>query len=157
MVSTPIPARALARTTRTLLAAGALVAGVLVVPVALAGPAGAASLTEVDFGVSSGYQSWTVPTGVHSVTMNVTGGAGGDGRQGSSCALSSGSGGWVNAQVPVTPGQTLSLWVGSGGHLSGGGGAATPDGTFGGGGGGGAGFGTASGSGGGGGGATAIW
>lgn len=147
------------------LASGLLAAGVLATTasVTLASPASAATPSEADFGVTAGYQTWTVPSGVHSVALSVLGGAGGDGALSDpTCApRSSGAAGWTVGTVGVTPGQTLTVWVGSGGHVSGAGGVATPDGAFGGGAGGaaGSGFGynAKSGTGGGGGAASVVW
>lgn len=146
------------------LSAAVVVAGLIAVPLATATDASAAaSATEADFGFASGYQTWTVPPGVTTVAISVVGGAGGDGAVvDSTCSGSNyGAAGWVTGTVPVTPGQVLSLWVGGGGHLSGAGGAGTPDQTWAGGAGGAAGFGfTATGgagNGGGGGGASVVW
>ncbi|MCW2899592.1 MAG: hypothetical protein JWO67_1857 [Streptosporangiaceae bacterium] len=138
--------------------AAVLVAGSLIYPVAAATSAAAASPSEVDFGVANDFQNWTVPDGVHEVTLNVIGGAGGDAYNAASCGGrgSSGAAGWVNARIPVAPGQVLSMWVGGGGHVSGGGGAGAPGGLFAGGGGGGAGSGASQGGGGGGGGSV-VW
>ena len=145
------------RKRRTGVAARAVAAGLIVIPLAAVRPASATTLNTADFVFAAGYQTWTVPDGVHSVTMDVIGGAGADGNNASSCgSSSSGAASEVKADVPVTPGQTLSMWVGGGGHLSGPGGTGTPDGLFAGGHGGGAGFG-ASGGGGGGGAASVVW
>lgn len=145
------------RKRRTGVAARAVAAGLIVIPLAAVRPASATTLNTADFVFAAGYQTWTVPDGVHSVTMDVIGGAGADGNNASSCgSSSSGAASEVKADVPVTPGQTLSMWVGGGGHLSGPGGTGTPDGLFAGGHGGGAGFG-ASGGGGGGGAVSVVW
>jgi hypothetical protein len=147
-----------ARARRPLIAlvSSALTAGLLVVP--LATSASAAGLAEADFGFSAGYQTWPVPTGVHTATIGVIGGAGGDGAVvDSTCSgTSAGAGGWVEGTVPVTPGQVLSIWVGGGGHLSGAGGTGTPDAKFGGGPGGAA-LSSLTGNGGGGGAASVVW
>ena len=151
-------------TTRTAaLSAAVVVAGLIAVPLATATDASAAPATEADFGFSTGYQTWTVPDGVRTASISVVGGAGGDGAVvDSTCdGNNSGAAGSVTGTVPVTPGQVLSLWVGDGGHLSGPGGAGTPDGTWAGGAGGAAGIGFTvtggAGNGGGGGGASVVW
>ena len=135
----------------------ALVGGAMAVPLASAAPAAAAGLTSALFGYSSGYQSFTVPTGVHSLSVSVIGGAGGDGNASSSCHSNGAGGGWVYGDVPVNPGQVLTMWVGGGGQQNGTGGAGTPNGRFAGGAGGGAGGGGYSGGGGGGGAASVLW
>jgi uncharacterized repeat protein (TIGR01451 family) len=131
-----------------------LVAGVL--GAGLFTPAGAATGQKVDFGYTGAIQSWTVPDGVHSVRVDLIGGAGGDGNNPSTCAGTGGAAGWVDVAVPVNPGDTLDLWVADGGHLNGAGGAGISGDLMQGGAGGGAGSG-ASENGGGGGGASAIW
>ena len=85
-------------------------------------------------------QTWVVPNGVNSVNAYMWGAGGGGG-----VTVSGGAGAFVQAAVPVTPGETLTLVVG------GGGGRSSSASAYGGGGvGGGGGFGT------GGGGRTAI-
>ncbi len=143
--------------------AAMVVTGLVAASLAVAAPVAAAPLSQASFGFTGGYQSWTVPTGVHFASFSVVGGAGGDGAVvDSTCtADNAGAGGWVEGTVPVTPGQTLSVWVGDGGHLTGAGGTGTPDGLFAGGAGGAAGVGLTvtggGGNGGGGGAASAVW
>src|SRR3954469_18535154 len=60
------------------LAAAAVIAA-LGAPLLTAPTASAAAPTEATFTVAPGYQTWTVPSGVRSVTISVIGGAGGDG------------------------------------------------------------------------------
>ena len=91
------------------------------------------------FSYTGASQTWTVPTNVNSVNAYMWGAGGGGGG-----TIVGGAGAFVQAAVPVTPGETLTLIVG-------GGGARNSASAFGGGGvGGGGGFGT------GGGGRTAI-
>lgn len=86
---------------------------------------------------SQGAGSFLVPTGVTSLTLKLWGGAGGGGGGGSTAAgAPGGSGGYITSTIAVTPGETLSAYVGgagSGGTYSGAGSGA-------GGGGGGGGF-----------------
>jgi hypothetical protein len=159
----PLPRSRPGRMTRVGLAVAAVVASVLAVSAGTASPAAASSATEADFGSASGYQTFTVPSGVTSLHLSVVGGAGADGALvDSTCSTdSSGSAGWMAGTLRVTPGEALRVWVGGGGHLSGPGGTGTPDGTFAGGHGGQAGTGLTStgggGNGGGGGAASVVW
>ncbi len=58
------------------------------------------------FNYTGGLQTWTVPAGVTSITVDVQGAQGG-------AALSTGAlGGRVQATYPVTPGQVLNIYVG---------------------------------------------
>ena len=63
--------------------------------------------------------SWTVPTGVTSVTFKAYGAGGGGittgGDLGSSTAYNGGSGGYVEKTYSVTPGQSFTITVGAGG------------------------------------------
>jgi uncharacterized repeat protein (TIGR01451 family) len=127
-----------------------------VLGVGLVTPAGAATGQKAEFAYTGSIQTWTVPDGVHTVTVDVVGGAGGDGTNPSSCAGTGGAAGWVDVDVPVDPGDSLDLWVADGGHLDGAGGRGAGGDLMAGGAGGGAGSG-ASRNGGGGGGASAIW
>lgn len=105
----------------------------------------------VTFGFNGGFQSWTVPAGVTSIQVDVTGAGGGLNSDESSYPARAGYGGRVQATLTVVPGQVLGMFVGGkgGDGTSGSGGA----GGFNGGGNGALGFGLA---GGGGGGATDI-
>lgn len=65
---------------------------------------------------SQGAGTFTVPSGVSSITVKVWGGGGGGGAGGSAAAGGAGGGGgYVNATIPVTAGETLNLYVGGGG------------------------------------------
>ncbi len=66
---------------------------------------------------TAGNTSWTVPTGVTSVTVKAWGGGGGSGS--SAAGLSSGAGGgggFAQSTLSVSAGQTLTVYVGGGGN-----------------------------------------
>ena len=65
-----------------------------------------ASAVSLSFGYTGATQTWTVPSGVTSVSLADVGGGGGDYSGG-------GLGASVEATVPVTAGQTLTLYVGA--------------------------------------------
>ncbi len=77
---------------------------------------------------AQGADTFIVPSGITSITVKAWGGAGGGGAGGSAAAGGDGgAGGYVLATLPVTPGETLNLYVGGGGragtrNTSGGGG-----------------------------------
>ena len=75
----PLPQRRPGRMTPVALAVATVVASVLAVFAGTASPAAASSATEADFGSASGYQTFTVPSGVTSLHLSVVGGAGADG------------------------------------------------------------------------------
>jgi hypothetical protein len=102
-------------------AAGALVA--LVVWLALGATAARADVATFQY--SSAYQYFIVPTGVTSLHFDVVGGAGGDGA-GSQGGGTGGPGGAVIGDLPVMPGQTLTLWAGGAGQSDGGAGYGNP-------------------------------
>lgn len=94
------------------------------------------ALQTVSF-TTPGAASWTVPTGVSSIQVVATGGAGG----GDSYAYGQGLGGngaTVTATLAVSPGQVLSLYIGGGGAAGGGSGLPRGASNYGGGSGGGA-------------------
>jgi hypothetical protein len=66
------------------------------------------------FSFTGGTQYWTVPTGVTSVLVKVWGG-GGASASGPNGPLG-GGGGYVQGDIAVTPGQTLTINVGEGGR-----------------------------------------
>jgi RNase P/RNase MRP subunit p29 len=68
---------------------------------------------------TSGPYSWTVPDGVTSIQVVATGGGGGGGTNGG-IGSRGGNGGVVTATLGVTPGSTLTLFVGGAGGGSGG-------------------------------------
>jgi hypothetical protein len=73
---------------------------------------------EVAF-TTAGTTSWTVPTGVTSVSAVVVGGGGGGGGHSTTNVAGSGGGGggglrWINT-LAVTPGETITVVVGAGG------------------------------------------
>ena len=134
-------------------AAAAAVLGVVAAPAGSARAALPSNCSETSgtvtctFGSTDGAQSWTVPTGVSNVHVVAIGGRGGRNGNGT---VRGGLGEDVQADVPATPGQTLTVLVGGNGgdaSLSTGGAAG-----FNGGGAGGAGLGFINGAGGGGGG-----
>ncbi len=70
------------------------------------------------FNYTGSQQTWTVPTGVTSITVDMTGAAGGDSSDDDIPTTPGGKGGRVQATLPVTPGQTLYINVGGmGGHV----------------------------------------
>ena len=85
------------------------------------------SQTEVVFEYTGAVQTWTVPSDVTSVHLNVSGAQGGDGFGSSGAMTEGGYGGIVNGNLAVTPGQVLYIYVGgegqtvTSGTLSGGG------------------------------------
>ena len=62
------------------------------------------------FNYNGGQQTWVVPNCCNSITVDVQGGKGGN----SCCSGIGGLGGRVQATLPVTPGQTLYIFVGQG-------------------------------------------
>jgi uncharacterized protein YhjY with autotransporter beta-barrel domain len=76
--------------------------------------------TPVAFGFTGGEQTLTVPAGVNSLTVYLSGAQGGAGRSGAGTIGGSpnspggtgGLGGRVRGTLAVTPGATLSVWVG---------------------------------------------
>jgi hypothetical protein len=78
-------------------------------------PAFAASPVVRAWGPAPNSQTFTVPAGVTSVSITVEGAPGGSGFRGGSTGGSGGSGARVTGTLPVTPGQTLLLDVGSAG------------------------------------------
>lgn len=66
---------------------------------------------------NTGSQQWTVPAGVTSITVDVWGAGGGGGRRRSSDGASGGGGGGAFSRsiLTVTPGTTLTIFVGNGG------------------------------------------
>lgn len=126
-----------------------------------------AGLTEAavaNLGFTDLVQMWTVPVGVTSITVNLRGAQGGRGaNDGIGTGGGGGSGGVVTGTLAVTPGETLTVYLGGAGgdgtraSGSGGGvGGSGSGGTFGGGRGGNAGAAGSSGGGGGGGGAAVL-
>jgi len=76
--------------------------------------------TPAAYGYTGGEQTATVPAGVHSITVYLSGAQGGAGRSGAGSIGGSpnspggtgGLGGRVRGTLAVTPGSTLSIWVG---------------------------------------------
>lgn len=116
----------------------------------------AAAEQNVTFNYTAGYQYFTVPNGVHNVRITASGAAGANG-QGTNGGGTGQSGGQATGTVTVIPGQVLTLWVGQGGSVGGGGGLGNPANDNWRGGGGGAYSGGESGNGGGGGAATYVY
>jgi hypothetical protein len=126
-----------------------------------------AGLTEAgvsNLGFTDLVQMWTVPVGVTSITVNLRGAQGGRGaNDGIGTGASGGSGGMVTGTLAVTPGETLTIYLGGAGvdgtlasGAGGGVGGSGSGGVYGGGRGGNAGTGGSSGGGGGGGGAAVL-
>jgi hypothetical protein len=84
-----------------------------------------ADAAQSTFNYSSGYQSFTVPSGVTSLHLDVVGGSGGSG-QGNYGGGAGASGGEIVGDLAVTPGQVFTLWVGGGGQSDGGQGYGNP-------------------------------
>jgi hypothetical protein len=70
-----------------------------------------ASGTTTNFSHTGGYQTYTVPGGVTSLTVTASGASGG----GSSWSVTSGAGGYISGTLAVTPGQILTIVVGGAG------------------------------------------
>jgi hypothetical protein len=122
-------------------ALGVLATGVIHVGTASADPTPSCDATTctVDFGVAGTTQTWNVPAGVSTITVNIAGGSGGSSTAGGA----GGAGGEMVATVPVQWGENLSILQGTspypGGDFGGGGapgGAGGPESTGGWGGGG---------------------
>jgi len=64
------------------------------------------------FNFTGNVQTWTVPTGVTSILVDLRGAQGGRGYDISSAYSEGGLGGRVTAVMPVTAGQTLNIYVG---------------------------------------------
>lgn len=85
---------------------------------------------------SQGSDSYVVPAGVTSLTLKMWGAGGGGGGGGTTSGAAGGGGGFVESTISVTPGETLTVYVGGGGN----GGNFSASGSDAGGGGGGGGF-----------------
>ena len=99
------------------IAAAAVTAAVaaIVTPVVIAGPASAA-VTQAYFTSAGGIQHFVVPAAVTEIFITAIGGSGGAGE--SRTGYSGGGGGAagsISAALPVTPGQTLSIYIGNAG------------------------------------------
>ncbi len=81
------------------------------------GEASVTILTKAVFAPVGFDQSWTVPAGTSVVLVKMWGGAGG-GSDAEAVQHPGGPGGYAEAVVPVTPGETLTLLVGEGGPIS---------------------------------------
>jgi hypothetical protein len=66
--------------------------------------------TTVTFNYTGGQQTWVVPTGITSITVDASGAKGGDGRNGG--PYPGGTGARVQTTLTVTPGETLNIYVG---------------------------------------------
>jgi hypothetical protein len=121
---------------RRTVAAAAVGATVLGAVVAFASPAGAdpiadpitgcdAATCTTTFGAAGAAQTFTVPDGVNALDFSVAGGQGGNAYSGNP----GGEGGVVSGELPVSPGQVLTVLVGGAGTSGGaavvGGGGAT--------------------------------
>ncbi len=73
----------------------------------------------VTFAYTGADQTYTVPSGVTSVTVKEWGGGGSGGGPGYLYPSSGGGGGYSTATLAVTPGQVLTVMVGAGGAASG--------------------------------------
>lgn len=120
----PLPACAHATASRLNIALKRLSWLLLLPALGLAGAAQAQSCavgeTPAAFGFTGGEQVTTVPAGVHSLTVYLSGAQGGAGRSGAGSIGGSpnspggvgGLGGRVRGTLAVTPGAALSIWVG---------------------------------------------
>ena len=84
-----------------------------------------ASKVTVNFSFTGGVQTWTVPTGITSITIKTTGATGG---LASAATNSAGSGAIIEADYTVVPGQVVTILVGGrglNGDLESGGGGST--------------------------------
>ena len=68
---------------------------------------------------TAGSSSWIVPTGVTSVTVKAWGAGGGGGNAYAGVGGSGGGGGFAQGTITVTPGETLTVYVGGGGGAGG--------------------------------------
>ena len=104
--------------------AGALDAGVADAGLEDAGTpdAGAPDAGSFALFTTPGVQSFTVPSGVTSVTVTAWGGGGAGGNQ---LGATGGGGGYLKATLSVTPNETLSVWVAQGGVAPGNGAGAS--------------------------------
>lgn len=64
---------------------------------------------------SQGADSYVVPTGVTSLTLKMWGAGAGGGGGGTTTGAAGGGGGFVESTISVTPGESLSIYVGGGG------------------------------------------
>jgi PKD repeat protein len=64
------------------------------------------------FSFTGGVQTWTVPQGVTSISVDIRGARGGQGYNTISGYSEGGMGGRVQAVIPVTPGEVLNIYVG---------------------------------------------
>lgn len=107
------------RTVARLLVAGSLALGSGLVAVDLASPAGASLPSATDFSATGSAQTYTVPANVCHVILRVAGAAGGAApRSFFSWGVSGGTGGpggSGQAEATVTPGEVLTVLVGSAG------------------------------------------
>ncbi|MFC7338710.1 beta strand repeat-containing protein [Haloferula chungangensis] len=101
--------------------------GALLLPLVFAGGAYATTLTfgTAGAGGAGSTESWTVPEGVTSVQVELWGGGASGGNQRFANANTGGGsggggGGYSVTDVAVTPGETISFYVGGGGPVSGG-------------------------------------
>ncbi|MBK6621243.1 MAG: HYR domain-containing protein [Saprospirales bacterium] len=78
-------------------------------------PSGGAN--PVIFNNTGSVQTWMVPPGVTSILVDVLGAEGGGGTDGNGRTTSGGLGGRVQAELSVTPGDVLNLYVGGAGFL----------------------------------------
>ncbi len=85
---------------------------------------------------AQGANSYTVPTGITSLTFEAWGGGAGGGAGGTSTGGTGGGAGYIQSTVSVNPGETLTVYIGGGGE----GGSHNALGTTAGGGGGGGGY-----------------
>jgi hypothetical protein len=69
------------------------------------------------FSFTGAKQTFIVPTGVTQITVVARGASGPYGAVSGSCIVTSGLGGLVKATIPVTPGETLAVFVGGEGAL----------------------------------------
>jgi Glycine rich protein len=102
--------------TVAVLGAGALAASLFGLGVA-ATTAGAAPTT-VTFSYTGAVQTWVVPAGVTQATFDLFGAQGGDNTAGGGCGDTGGMGGRARATIAVTPGETISIYVGGRGGLA---------------------------------------
>jgi sugar lactone lactonase YvrE len=94
-------------------------AAAIVTPLAIAPPA-AAAVTQAYFTADGGaVQHFVVPSAVTQIFVSAIGGSGGSGAsRDSNTGGSGGAAGSVSAALPVTPGQTLSVYIGNAGAVA---------------------------------------
>ncbi len=102
---------------RTLAIGGSLALSAGLTGFAVTASSASAAPSTVDFAYTGAVQTWVVPAGVTQATFDVVGASGGDDTA-DGCGDTGGEGGRSQATIAVTPGQTISIYVGGQGGPS---------------------------------------